>query len=122
MFNTLLFITQTFIDTCVAQPFIVISDEAFPRKIKKEEVDNMLKIEKIESEIEEINDAIVIHNKIVQKLVLQRYDLISQKLDLEMEETLECAIENDISPRRVMDLIIAEVEERNKRWELKTAC
>jgi len=100
----------------------VISDEAFPRKIKKEEVDNMLKIEKIESEIEEINDAIVIHNKIVQKLVLQRYDLISQKLDLEMEETLECAIENDISPRRVMDLIIAEVEERNKRWELKTAC
>jgi len=68
----------------------------------------------LEAEIEEVDEAILTHNRIVQKLTMQRYDLISRKLDLEMDETVECAIENDISPRRVMDLIMAELEERNK--------
>ena len=75
----------------------------------------MTNIENLEMKIEEIDEAIITHNKIVQKLTIQRYDLISRKLDLEMNETLECAIENDISPRRMMDLIISEVEERNQR-------
>ena len=75
----------------------------------------MSKVFNLETRIEEIDKAIITHNNIVQKLIVQRYDLLSQKLDLEMTETLECAIENDISPRRVMDLIIAEVEIRNKR-------
>jgi len=82
----------------------------------------MSKVDSLESKIEEIDDAIITHKKIIQKLGQQRYDLISQKLDLEMEETLECAIESDISPRRVMDLIIAEVERRKKRLVIKTAC
>jgi len=79
------------------------------------EDDDMLKAANLETRIEEIDHAIMTHNNIVHKLIMQRYDLLSQKLDLEMAETLECAIENDISPRRVMDLIIAEVEIRNKR-------
>ena len=74
----------------------------------------MSELDNLENKIEEIDEAIITHNKIVQKLTMQRYDLISQKLDLEMNETLECAIENDISPRRVMDLIISEVEKRNQ--------
>ena len=74
----------------------------------------MSDLENLENKIEEIDEAIITHNKIVQNLTMQRYDLISQKLDLEMNETLECAIENDISPRRVMDLIISEVERRNQ--------
>ena len=69
----------------------------------------------LDREIEEIGEAIVAHNRIVQKLTIQRYGLISKKQDLEMTETLKCAIENDISPRRVMDLIISDVENRNKR-------
>ena len=72
----------------------------------------MSELQNIESKLEEVDEAIITHNKIVQKLTMQRYDLISQKLDLEMNETIECAIENDISPRRVMDLIISEVEQR----------
>lgn len=75
----------------------------------------MSELETLEFRLEEIDEAIMTHNKIVQKLTIQRYDLISQKLNLEMNETLECAIENDISPRRVMDLIISEVEQRNQR-------
>jgi len=75
----------------------------------------MSEFKKIETRIEEIEGAIITHNKIVRELTMQRYDLISRKLDLEMNETLECAIENDISPKRVMDLIIFEVENRNKR-------
>jgi len=70
----------------------------------------------LETKIEEVDEAIYTHNKIVQKLTVERYNLISRKLDLEMNETIECAIENDISPRRVMDLIITEIEERNKRY------
>ena len=69
----------------------------------------------LEERIEEIDEAIITHNKIIRKLTMQRYDLVSRKLDLEMDEALECAIENDISPRRVMDLIISEIEERNER-------
>ena len=73
----------------------------------------MLELGNIDSRLEEIDEAIVTHNKIIHKLTMQRYGLISQKLDLEMNETLECAIENDISPRRVMDLIISEIEQRH---------
>ena len=68
----------------------------------------------IEKAMEEIDDAIITHNKIVEKLKLQRYTLFSKKLDLEMDDVLECVVENDISPRRMMDLIIAEVEERSR--------
>ena len=74
----------------------------------------MLDLGNIESRLEEIDEAIVTHNKIIHKLTMQRYDLISQKIDLEMNETLECAIESDISPRRVMDLIISEIELRHQ--------
>lgn len=74
----------------------------------------MSELQNLENKLEEIDEAIITHNKIVQKLTMQRYDLISQKLDLEMNETIECAIENDISPRRVMDLIISEVKHRRQ--------
>jgi len=67
-----------------------------------------------ENKMEELDEAIVTHNKIIRKLKTQRLDLFSEKLDLEMNEIIECAIENDISPRRMMDLIKAEVEERHK--------
>ena len=82
----------------------------------------MLITESLDSRMEEIDEAIITHNKIIKKLVQQRYDLVSQKLDLEMEETLECAIENGISPRRVMDLIISDVKRKNKRFGLGAAC
>ena len=69
----------------------------------------------IESEIEELGEAITAHNNILHELKVQRCDLISKIQDLEFEETLKCAMEYDISPRRVMDLIITEMEERKKR-------
>ena len=65
--------------------------------------------EELETQMEEIDDAIITHSKIIEKLKLQRYELFSVKLDLEIMETLECAVENDISPRRIMDLIISEI-------------
>ena len=71
-------------------------------------------IKDIELKIEEIDEAITAHNKIIHKLTMQRYALVSKKIDLEMDETIECAIKYDISPRRVMDLIIAEIEDRRK--------
>jgi len=71
----------------------------------------------LDEKIEEIDEAIMTHNKIVRKLKMQRYDLVSMKIDLEMIEALECAIESNISPRRVMDLIISEIEKKNKRLE-----
>jgi len=74
-------------------------------------------ISDLDYKIEEIDEAILTHNKIVRKLTVQRYDLVSMKLDLEMDEALECAVESDISPRRVMDLIISEVKKKNRRLE-----
>jgi len=78
---------------------------------------NNIAIADLDEKIEEIDEAIITHNKIVRKLTMQRYDLVSTRLDLEMDEALECAVESDISPRRVMDLIISEIEKRNKRLE-----
>ena len=78
---------------------------------------NNIAIADLDEKIEEIDEAIITHNKIVRKLTMQRYDLVSSRLDLEMDEALECAVESDISPRRVMDLIISEIEKRNKRLE-----
>ena len=75
----------------------------------------MSELEDLEIRIEEIDKAIVTHNKVVRKLSMQRYKLIAQKPDLEMTEAFECAIENDISPRRVVDLIVTETEKRNAR-------
>jgi len=69
----------------------------------------------LEGEIEELGEAIIAHRNILNELKIQRCDLISRRRDLELEETLRCAKEYDISPRRVMDLIINEMEERNKR-------
>jgi len=69
----------------------------------------------LDKRIEEVDEAIITHNKIISKLTIQRYDLVSRKLDLEMDEALECAIESDISPRRVMDLIISEIAGRSQR-------
>jgi len=81
----------------------------------------MHETDELESRLEELDSAIITHNKIINNLIVQRCSLISQKLDLEMNETIECAIENDISPRRVMDLIISEVENRNRNRNLNTA-
>jgi len=78
---------------------------------------NNTTISDLDEKIEEIDEAILTHNKIVRKLSAQRYDLVSMKLDLEMGAALECAIESDISPRRVMDLIISEIKKKNKRLE-----
>ena len=78
---------------------------------------NNIAIADLDEKIEEIDEAIITHNKIVRKLTMQRYDLVSTRLDLEMDEALECAVDSDISPRRVMDLIISEIEKRNKRLE-----
>jgi len=69
-----------------------------------------------ENKMEELDEAIVTHNKIIGKLKTQRLELFSEKLDLEMTEIIECAIENDISPRRMMDLIKAEIEERQSQF------
>jgi len=67
----------------------------------------------LEEKLTEIDEAIIAHNSIVHKLTIQRYDLISRKQNLEITEALECAIENDISPRKMMDLMISEIEKRH---------
>jgi len=66
----------------------------------------------IESEMEETDEAIFTHSRIVEKLKLQRYKLVAEMEDLELNDVVECIIENDISPRRMMDLIISEIERR----------
>jgi len=73
--------------------------------------------EELEAQMEEIDEAIITHSKIIEKLKMQRYELFSVKLDLEIVETLECAVENDISPRRIMDLIISEIGTRDETEE-----
>ena len=65
-------------------------------------------IRELENLIEDTDDAIVRHNRIIEELILKRYVLISQKQSLEMDEVIECIIESGIPPKKLMDFVIAE--------------
>ena len=68
--------------------------------------DNKVNIEK---ELDEIDKTIIARSKAIEDLKCRRYELMAELEDLDIHEAVECAIENSISPRRLIDLIIAEV-------------
>jgi len=61
----------------------------------------------LEREMEEIDDAIISHNKIIEVLRFQRFEVMAKKNDWEMQEVFECAIENGFTPDEVMDLLLS---------------
>ena len=66
--------------------------------------------ENIEKELDEIDKLIIARSKTIEDLKCRRYQLMAELEDLDIHEAVECAIENGISPRRLIDMIIAETK------------
>ena len=62
----------------------------------------------IEKELDEIDKLIIARSKTVEDLKCRRYELMAELDDLDIHEAVECAIENGISPKRLIDLIVEE--------------
>jgi len=62
----------------------------------------------IEKELDEIDRTIIARSKAVEDLKCRRYELIAELDNLDIHEAVECAIENDISPRRLIKMIISD--------------
>ena len=62
----------------------------------------------IEKEIDEIDKKIIEKSKTIEQLKCRRYELMAELDDISIHEAIECAIENDISPKRLLDMIVAE--------------
>jgi len=58
-----------------------------------------------DSEMQRIENAIVGYNLEVESLVRERYELIANKEELEMQEVFDCAIERGITPKEMMELV-----------------
>ena len=71
---------------------------------------NMRTVKDLENEMEEIDEAIVTHNRIVEDLKCQRYELLAQKQDCEMQEVFECAFENGFTPDEMMQLLVDAIK------------
>ena len=61
----------------------------------------------LEREMEEIDEAIITHNKIIENLRFQRFEILARKNDWEMQEVFEYAIESGFTPDEVMDMLLA---------------
>ena len=59
----------------------------------------------LDKKIVEIDKAIVTYNEIIEGLKWQRYELLSKKHDLDMNEVLECIVEKGLSANEVLKLI-----------------
>ena len=59
----------------------------------------------LDNKIEEIDKAIVTYNEIIEGLKWQRYELLSKKHDLDMNDVLECIIEKGLSANEVLKMI-----------------
>ena len=66
----------------------------------------------LEKELDEIDKRIIERSKTIGQLKCRRYELLAELDDLTIQDAVECAIENDISPKHLLDLIIAETKNK----------
>ena len=59
----------------------------------------------LDKKIEEIEKTIITYNEIIEGLKWQRYELLSSKHDLDMNDVLECIIEKGLSANEVLKMI-----------------
>jgi len=72
-------------------------------------------VKDLETEMEEIDEAIVVHNHIIEGLRHQRYELFAQKQDWAMQEVFECAFENGFTAEEMMELLLNAIREKKNR-------
>ena len=75
---------------------------------------NTRTLQELEDEMEEIDEAILTHNRIIEDLKSQRYELLAQKQDWEMQEVFECAFENGFTPDEMMQLLISAIKAKKR--------
>lgn len=73
---------------------------------------NTRTVNDLEKEMEEIDEAIVTHSKIIDDLKYQRYELLAQKQDWEMQDVFECAFESGFTPDEMMHMLVAAIKEK----------
>lgn len=68
-----------------------------------------------ERDIEEIDEAIFKHNKIVENLRFDRFELLAQKSNCELEEVFEYAVDSGFTSSEIMELIISAIPKKKER-------
>ena len=71
---------------------------------------NARSVRELEKEMEEIDEAIVTHNRIIEELKCQRYELVAQRQDWDMQEVFECAFENGFTAEEMMQLLVDAIK------------
>jgi len=69
----------------------------------------------LESSIEYIDCKIIEYNLAADNLKLRRCELIAQKQNAEIDDVIEYALEIGIEPKRIIELIEAEVSKNSCR-------
>jgi len=64
----------------------------------------------LDRELDEIEDEIVTHNRIVETLIWRRSELLTKKQDLEMCELIDCIIEKGLTANEALELIVSSLE------------
>ena len=59
----------------------------------------------LDKELEEIEDEIDTHNRIVENLIWRRSELLTKKQDLEICELIDCIIEKGITANEALEII-----------------
>ena len=71
------------------------------------------RVSDMDLEMEEIDMAIITHNKMINKLKCRRYELLARKQDLRMNEVLECIVENGFPAEDLLGLVIEASKNNN---------
>ena len=69
----------------------------------------------LESSIEHIDSKIIEYNLAAENLRLRRCELLAQKQNADIDDVIEYALEIGIEPKRIIELIEAEVSKNSCR-------
>jgi len=73
---------------------------------------NGITFDDLDNEMEKIDEAIIVHKRIIEDLREQRYELYARKHDWQMQEVFEYAVENDMKADDMMKLLLTAIGDK----------
>ena len=68
-----------------------------------------------DKEIGRVDKAIIALSSELEELVYKRYELIAHKHDLNVQELMECIVENDLMPSEVVEIMVSALEKNAQK-------
>ena len=59
----------------------------------------------LDKELEQTEDEIVKHNRIIENLIWRRSELLTRKQDMEMYELIDCIVEKGMTANEALEII-----------------